>query len=117
MPQPTATIAYKILTEEELAELEAGTFEGAAVDRADGYVHLSTAAQVSETATKHFAGRTGLALAAVDLDALGDAVRWEVSRGGELFPHLYGRLTLDVVLAYGPLEREADGSVRLPVAG
>lgn len=111
------TIAYKILTAAELAELEEGEFLGAAIDRADGYVHLSTAAQVTETVTKHFAGRTDLAIAAVDLEALGDAVRWEESRGGQLFPHLYGRLTLDVVIAYSPLEMEPDGSVRLPVAG
>ena len=110
-------VAYKILTSAELAALEHDAFDGAPVDVADGYVHLSTAGQVGETLAKHFAGRTDLAIAAVDLDALGDAVRWEQSRGGAQFPHLYGRLTLDVVLAYGPLEYEADGSVRLPVAG
>ena len=111
------TTAYKILTAAELAALEAGTFEGAPIDRADGYVHLSTAAQVGETDERHFAGQEGLAIAAVDLAALGDAVRWEASRGGQLFPHLYGALTLDVVVAYGPLERDADGKVVLPVAG
>ena len=113
----TPPVAYKILTAAELAALEHGTFEGAPVDLADGFVHLSTAEQVGETVAKHFAGRADLAIATVDLDALGDAVRWEVSRGGARFPHLYGRLTLDVVLAYGPLEYESDGSVRLPVAG
>ena len=112
------TIAYKILTTDELTRLEQdGRYEGAAVDLADGYIHLSTAAQLPETLEKHFAGRNDLALAAVDLDALGDAIRWETSRGGALFPHLYAPLTLDAVLAYGPLEHEPDGSIKLPVAG
>ncbi len=113
----TEAIAYKILTTAELGELEEGSFAGAAVDRADGYIHLSTAAQVGETLARHFAGRTDLAIAAIDLDALGEAVRWEVSRGGQHFPHLYGRLTLDVVIAYGPIEFESDGTPKLPVAG
>lgn len=111
------SIAYKVLTAPELAALEEGCFEGTAVDRADGYIHLSTAAQLTETVDRHFAGRSDLAVAAVDVDALGEAVRWEASRGGALFPHLYGRLTLDTVIAYGPLERDDDGTVRLPVAG
>lgn len=111
-------VAYKILTCEELAILEReGRFEGAAVDRADGYIHLSTAAQVEETLARHFSGRADLALAAVDVAALGDAVRWEPSRGGDLFPHLYGPMTLDAVLAYGPVEHAGDGSLKLPVAG
>ena len=117
VPHVDEAIAYKILTAEELAELEAGTFAGAAVDKADGYVHLSTAAQLTETADRHFAGRDDLTVAAVDLDALGAAIRWEPSRGGALFPHLYGTLTLDAVIAYSPLHREDDGSVALPVAG
>ena len=112
------SVAYKVLTADELAALERdGRFAGAAVDVADGYIHLSTAAQLAETLDRHFGGRSDLALATVDLGTLGDAVRWEPSRGGDLFPHLYGPLTLDAVLAYGPLEREADGSVKLPVAG
>jgi uncharacterized protein (DUF952 family) len=110
-------IAYKVLTAEQLIALEQGTFEGAPIDVADGYIHLSTAGQLNETVDKHFAGQRDLAVAAVDLDVLGAALRWERSRGGQLFPHLYGRLTLDSVIAYGPLEREADGKVRLPVAG
>ena len=117
MPSVKETIAYKVLTAAELAALEDGSFDGAAVDRADGYIHLSTATQLAETVARHFPGQGDLAIAAVDLDALGAAVRWEKSRGGDHFPHLYGRLTLDVVIAYGPLEMEPDGSVRLPVAG
>ena len=110
-------VAYKVLTPAQLGELEQGTFGGAPIDRSDGYVHLSTAAQVPETVDRHFAGQDDLAIVAVDLEALGDAVRWEVSRGGQFFPHLYGTLTLEAVIAYGPLEREPDGTVRLPVAG
>ena len=113
------SIAYKVLTAEQLSVLEHdGSFAGAPVDLADGYIHLSTADQLAGTVDKHFAGQTDLQLAAVDLEALGDAVKWEESRGGALFPHIYGvPLTLDVVLAYGPLEREPDGSIKLPVTG
>lgn len=111
------TTAYKILTADQMAALEAGTFSGAPIDQQDGYIHLSTRDQLTETADKHFAGQTDLYVAAVDLDARGDAIRWEVSRGGAEFPHLYGRLTLETVVAYSPLERDEDGSVRLPVTG
>jgi uncharacterized protein (DUF952 family) len=112
------TIAYKVLTTEQLAALERdGTFAGAPVDLADGYIHLSTADQLSETIDKHFDGQHGLQIVAVDLDALGDTVKWEESRGGALFPHIYGPLTLDVVLDYGPLEYRADGTIMLPVTG
>jgi uncharacterized protein (DUF952 family) len=111
-------VAYKVLTADQMAALEHhGDFAGAPVDIADGYIHLSTARQLAETIDKHFAGQDHLHVAAVDLDVLGDAVKWEESRGGQLFPHIYGTLPLDAVIAYGPLEREADGSVRLPVAG
>ena len=111
-------IGYKVLTTEELTALEReGTFAGASIDLADGYIHLSTADQLAGTIDKHFADRFDLQIVAVDLDALGDIVRWEESRGGALFPHIYGPLTLDVVLAYSPLEYEPDGTIRLPVAG
>ena len=111
------SIAYKILTARQWAALEAGSFDGAPVDQADGYIHLSTAMQADETLARHFAGQDDLVIAAIDLDALGGAVRWEPSRGGALFPHVYGRLTLDTVIAYGPVQREADGALKLPVAG
>ena len=110
--------AYKVLTADQMAALERdGSFAGAPVDVADGYIHLSTAAQLTETVDKHFAGQHDLHVAAVDLEALGDQIRWEESRGAQLFPHLYGTLTLDTVVAYSPLEREDDGTVRLPVTG
>lgn len=111
-------VAYKVLTAEQMEELEnAGTFAGAPVDLADGYIHLSTAAQLDETVVKHFAGQDHLHVAAVDLPVLGEAVKWEPSRGGALFPHIYAPLPLSAVLAYGPLERDHDGKVKLPVAG
>jgi uncharacterized protein (DUF952 family) len=113
-----ALIAYKVLTAEQMAQLEAdGTFAGAPVDLSDGYIHLSTAEQLEETLTKHFAGQADLHIAAVDLDAMGDAVRWEPSRGGALFPHIYAVLPLSAVVAYSALERGDDGKVRLPVTG
>ena len=110
--------AYKVLTAAEMAALERdGTFAGAPVDVVDGYIHLSTADQLTETVDKHFAGRSNLHVAAVDLAAQGDRLRWEPSRGGALFPHLYGPLLLETVVAYGPLERDGDGRVKLPVTG
>ena len=113
------TTAYKVLTAEQMAALERDRqFAGAPVDLADGYIHLSTAAQLTGTVDKHFAGQDDLHVAAVDLEALGDAMKWEESRGGALFPHLYGGpLLLETVVAYGPLTRHDDGSVALPVAG
>jgi uncharacterized protein (DUF952 family) len=90
--------AFKILTGEEWARFQAdGRFEGSSVDRADGFIHLSAADQVEATLARHFAGRTGLVLAEMDLAALGDVVRWEESRGGALFPHVYGVLPLSAV--------------------
>lgn len=110
--------AYKVLTAPQMAQLEAdGVFKGAPVDLADGYIHLSTEAQLTETVDKHFAGQADLHVAAIDLAALGDAVKWEPSRGGQLFPHIYADLPLNAVVAYSPLERDEDGKVRLPIAG
>jgi uncharacterized protein (DUF952 family) len=118
MANDTPALAYKVLTGEQMAALEAdGSYAGAPVDLADGYIHLSTAAQLTETVDKHFAGQDDLQVAAIDLDSLGEAVRWEESRGGQRFPHLYAPLPLEAVVAYGPLTRGDDGRVRLPVAG
>ncbi len=111
-------IAYKVLTAGQIEALEQdGTFVGAPVDLADGYIHLSTSDQLDETVSKHFAGQDHLHVAAVDLTVLGDAVIWEPSRGGQLFPHIYAELPLSAVIAYGPLERDRDGKAKLPVAG
>ncbi|MBV9932505.1 MAG: DUF952 domain-containing protein [Alphaproteobacteria bacterium] len=108
------TIAYKILTADQMRALEDDRFEGAPIDVADGYIHLSTAEQLAGTLDAHFAGREDLFLAAVDLSRAGTAVRWEASRGGALFPHLYGRLARALVLTTGPLRRTSGGAVALP---
>ena len=111
-------IAFKVLTADEMAALERdGQFAGSADDRRDGYIHLSTAAQLTATVDKHYAGQADLHVAEVDLVALGDAIRWERARDDQEFPHLYGELPLDAVVAYSPLERDEDGTVRLPVTG
>lgn len=111
------TTAYKVLTADQMRALEADAFAGAPVDVTDGYIHLSTAEQLTETVAKHFAGQDDLWVAAIDLTALGDSLKWEASRGGALFPHIHGRMLLETVIAYGPIERDDDGGVRLPVAG
>ena len=90
--------AFKILTADQWATFERdGVFTGAPVDLADGYIHMSTADQLEETLAKHFTGQTNLTVAEVDLTALGDTVRWEVSRGDQLFPHIYGVLPMRAV--------------------
>lgn len=91
--------AFKILTADQWAQFQAaGMFHGAPVDLADGYIHLSAADQVQGTLDKHFAGQAGLVIAEVDLTILGDMVKWEVSRGDALFPHVYGTLPMAAVL-------------------
>lgn len=110
-----ASILYKIVPEEVWRKAQdAGVFEGAAVDLADGYIHFSTASQVRETAARHFAGQTGLLLVAVDAAALGDALVFEPSRGGDLFPHLYAHLPLSAVVWQQPLPLGPDGAHVFP---
>lgn len=105
-------LIYKILRADEWAALQArGETRGAPIDEADGYVHFSTAAQVRETAAKHFSGADGLMLLAFDSDALGEALKWEPSRGGALFPHLYAPLRLSDVLWSKPLPSGPGGHV------
>jgi uncharacterized protein (DUF952 family) len=100
--------AFKILTAVEWARFQAdGRFEGSPADLADGFVHLSAADQVEGTLARHFAGQSGLVLVEMDLEALGDAVRWEESRGGALFPHLYGALPLSAVARTNPVSDQA----------
>ena len=89
---------YKILPRAEWsAAHEAGRFLGSGIDLTDGYIHFSTAAQAQETARRHFAGQADLVVLEVEADDLGEALRWEPSRGGELFPHLYGTLNASQV--------------------
>jgi len=86
-------LIYKIFRDDEWRAFEAaGETDGAPVDLADGFIHFSTAPQAAETAAKHFAGAEGLWLLAFEADQMGDALKWEPSRGGALFPHLYRRL-------------------------
>jgi uncharacterized protein (DUF952 family) len=93
------TCAYKILTADQWAQFQAeGVFTGASVDLADGYIHLSTTDQLADTLAKYFAGQSGLVIATIDLAHLGDALKWEVSRGGALFPHYYGALPMAAVV-------------------
>jgi uncharacterized protein (DUF952 family) len=103
-------LIYKILTAGQWADLQRrGETPGAPVDIDDGYVHFSTAAQARETAAKHFRDQAGLWLLALDADALGPALRWEPSRGGDLFPHLYAPLRLADVIRAEPLPLGPDG--------
>lgn len=106
----TIQIIYKIAPRDLWVQAEqAGSFTGAPVDIADGYIHFSTATQVRETAAKHFAGQQDLLLISVNASALGTALKLEVSRGGALFPHLYGELPLAAVLKVDPLPLGDDG--------
>ncbi len=108
-------VIYKICPERLWREAEkAGRFDGAPVDLADGFIHFSTAEQVRETAAKHFAGQTDLLLVAFDAEALGDALKWEVSRGGALFPHLYAAIDPSTALWVRQLPIGADGSHVFP---
>ncbi len=108
-------LVYKIFRADEWDRLlEKGYTHGTAVDLQDGYIHLSTGAQLAETGRKHFAGEDGLVLAMVDSEDFGDAIRWEPSRGGQLFPHLYKKLRLCDILWHKTLERGPDGELILP---
>ncbi|WP_171128720.1 MULTISPECIES: DUF952 domain-containing protein [unclassified Ruegeria] len=92
-------LIYKIFRADEWAALQAtGATDGAPIDVSDGFVHFSTAAQAQETAAKHFAGEHDLTLLACDGEAMGDDLKWEVSRGGALFPHLYRQIRMSDVI-------------------
>lgn len=97
------TVAFKILS---LADwrmtLAEGAYAGSPVDHADGYIHLSAADQLAVTAAKHYAGQSDLVLVEVDLTALGDTLIWEPSRGGALFPHIYGPLPVTATRGCAP---------------
>ena len=105
-----ATTIYKICDAAIWREAErSGVFRGSAVDLHDGYIHFSAAGQTIETAERHFAGRNDLVLVSVDAAALGQALKWEPSRGGALFPHLYGTLPMSAVRRVAPLPLGPDG--------
>ncbi len=108
-------LIYKIASRGLWQAAEAnGVFDGAPIDHADGYIHFSTAAQAAETASRHFAGQDDLLLIAVEADRLGTALKYEISRGGDLFPHLYAPLPLDAVAWIKPLPLDGDGNHRFP---
>jgi uncharacterized protein (DUF952 family) len=108
-------LIYKILSAAEWQEAErAGVFKGAGIDLNDGFIHFSTAEQAAETAAKHFTGQAGLVLVAVDAEKLGTALKWEVSRGGQLFPHLYAGLATRDAAWVRPLLLDASGKHSFP---
>ncbi|AMJ63961.1 DUF952 domain-containing protein [Bosea sp. PAMC 26642] len=108
-------LIYKICPEALWREAEAtGRFEGAPVDLADGYIHFSTGGQVRETAARHFAGKRNLLLIAIDDARLGHALRYEPSRGGALFPHLYASLDPKAARWIAPLRHARDGTHLVP---
>jgi uncharacterized protein (DUF952 family) len=107
--------AYKVLTAEQFDQFKAdGLFKGAPVDLADGYIHMSTRDQAAETVARHFAGQDRLVMLMIDLAPFGDAVKWEVSRGGALFPHLYGDLPWSAVAGKVVLRIGEDGRHLFP---
>lgn len=108
---------YKIMAAGEWADARAaGVYAGSEHDRRDGFIHFSTAEQAAETAAKHFAGQANLLLLTIDAAKLGEALKWEPSRGGALFPHLYAALPLAAVVAVEELPLAADGLHRFPAA-
>ncbi len=110
MREVALTPIYKIVPAELWRAAEAkGVFDGAPVDLADGYIHFSTASQTRETAEKHFKGQTGLLLVTVAAEDVGAALRWEPSRGGQLFPHLYAPLTCAAARAVHAIPADSDG--------
>lgn len=109
---------YKIASAKDWAEARAaGYLTGTPVDLSDGYIHFSTAAQLAETLEKHYRGQSGLVLATIDPDLLDVDLRWEPSRGGQLFPHLYARLPISAVTAERTLDARPDGGFDLPEIG
>jgi len=109
------SLIYKLLDRRAWdAALAEGVFTGSAVDLADGFIHFSTAAQAAETARRHFSGQADLMLVAVDAERLGAALRWEPSRGGSLFPHLYGSLPTAAAVWARLLTLDPDGT---PIVG
>lgn len=112
------SLIYKIVPQALWAgAVRTGSFAGAPVDLKDGYIHFSTAAQAPETARRHFDGQADLLLVEVDALALGAALRWEPSRGGDLFPHLYAPLSVSAARRILPLPLGADGTHQFPRIG
>ncbi len=112
---PVPAYVYKVASREVYeASQEEGTFVGQPIDLEDGFVHFSTAAQLGDTIRLYFAGLERQVLFAVPVARFGEAMKWEVSRGGDLFPHLYGELPMSSVTRMADLDVPADGIVTLP---
>lgn len=112
---PEEQLIYKVCDRNRWEEAVArGVFEGAEIDLADGFIHFSAKHQVVETVTKHFAGKENLVLVAVPANKLGDALKWEPSRGGDLFPHLYDPLPTSLAVSVEDLPIGSDGKHRFP---
>lgn len=109
------TIYHMCRMTEWQAAVAGGSYAGSSQDLADGFIHFSTGAQVEESARRHRAGQEGLVLLAVDSGQLGEDLRWEEARGGQLFPHLYGPLPLNAVMAVHDLPLDALGEHRFPL--
>ncbi len=108
------TRVYKLLTRAEWQAAEAkGVFEGSAVDLADGFIHFSTAAQAPETGRRYFSGMADLMIVGFEDEALGEDLKWEPSRGGDLFPHLYGTLPTALAVEVRDVALDADGAPML----
>ena len=108
-------LIYKVTNRSEWkAAKDAGVFAGAPVDFEDGYIHFSTEEQVRETVEKHFQGQTELLLLCVEFSRLGHEIKWEESRGGQLFPHLYSQLPIEAVVEVIDLPSGTDGSFIFP---
>lgn len=112
--QAQMAIIYKILRPGEWTAAQAGEFKGSPADIADGFIHFSTLAQVRETAVRHFSQEPELILLAIDTAQLGNGLKWEASRGGQLFPHLYATLRLGDVCAIYRLSLGADSFHQFP---
>ena len=114
----TLDLIYHICRREEWAAAEStGGYGGSSQDRADGFIHFSDGSQVAASAARHRAGQHGLVLLTVETAALGEALKWEPSRGGALFPHLYGELPLSAVRRVDELPLDPDGRHRFPTLG
>ena len=110
-----SNLIYKVFTRAQWDEaVTSGTFAGAPVDAADGFIHFSNAKQVKETVAKHFSGQKQLRIGVYDATVFGDRLKWEKSRGGELFPHLYDTLDMGLLKSAFDLEDLANGGHRFP---
>ena len=116
MPTPQQLIYHMCLRPEWELAARSGVYAGSAQDRADGFIHFSTAGQLQESARRHRSGQLGLVLVTVDANALGAALRWEPSRGGALFPHLYGTLPVSAVRSISDLPLGPDGVPLVSIA-